>query len=135
MPRPVLAFPCGSKSITSTRLWTAARAVARLIAVVVLPTPPFWFATARIRWCRGSRGCSSAVSAAGALGGRSSMSGTKPLHSQYMAGRIGQTSQDLCLHYPTRRGRGQFIAHALPLEEETNGGFALEWQTPSQQLR
>jgi hypothetical protein len=46
MPRPVEALPCGSRSTRRTRLPAAARAVARLIAVVVLPTPPFWLATA-----------------------------------------------------------------------------------------
>src|SRR3569833_729149 len=49
MPRPVLALPCGSRSTISTRSPTAASAVPRLIAVVVLPTPPFWFASTRIR--------------------------------------------------------------------------------------
>ncbi len=38
---PVDALPCGSRSISSTRLPVAASAVARLIALVVLPTPPF----------------------------------------------------------------------------------------------
>ena len=46
MPRPVLALPCGSRSTISTRSPTAASAVPRLIAVVVLPTPPFWLASA-----------------------------------------------------------------------------------------
>src|ERR1044071_5402889 len=46
MPSPVLALPCGSRSIIRTRSPTAANAVARLIAVVVLPTPPFWLAIA-----------------------------------------------------------------------------------------
>ena len=46
MPSPVEALPCGSRSISSTRQPVAASAVARLIAVVVLPTPPFWLATA-----------------------------------------------------------------------------------------
>src|SRR5271167_3771347 len=49
MPSPVLALPCASRSMTRTRCPTAANAVARLIAVVVLPTPPFWLATATIR--------------------------------------------------------------------------------------
>ena len=35
--------------MTRTRWPAAANAVARLIAVVVLPTPPFWLATAMIR--------------------------------------------------------------------------------------
>ena len=45
----MLALPCGSKSITSTDLSIAAIAVARLTAVVVLPTPPFWLVTAITR--------------------------------------------------------------------------------------
>src|SRR5580700_7454324 len=45
IPSPVEALPCGSRSSSSTRSPTAARAVARLIAVVVLPTPPFWLET------------------------------------------------------------------------------------------
>src|SRR5476651_2437169 len=48
MPRPVEALPCGSRSINSTFSPTAASAVARLMAVVVLPTPPFWLAIAKI---------------------------------------------------------------------------------------
>src|SRR5437868_1134953 len=55
MPSPVEALPCGSRSTISTRSPTAASAVPRLIAVVVLPTPPFWLATARMRdACEGS---------------------------------------------------------------------------------
>ena len=49
MPRPVEALPCGSRSTISTRSPIAASAVPRLIAVVVLPTPPFWLASARMR--------------------------------------------------------------------------------------
>src|SRR5580700_10735038 len=48
-PSPVDALPCGSESSSSTRSPTADRAVLRLIAVVVLPTPPFWLAMARTR--------------------------------------------------------------------------------------
>ena len=40
-PSPVVAFPCGSKSITNISLSFSARPAARLIAVVVFPTPPF----------------------------------------------------------------------------------------------
>ena len=47
-PSPVEALPCGSRSIRRTRsVRSTARDVARLIAVVVLPTPPFWLAIAR----------------------------------------------------------------------------------------
>src|SRR5712691_13300654 len=49
MPSPVEALPCGSRSMMSTRSPIAASAVPRLIAVVVLPTPPFWLARARMR--------------------------------------------------------------------------------------
>src|SRR5215510_9824911 len=49
MPSPVEALPCGSMSRISTLSPMAASAVPRLIAVVVLPTPPFWLATAKTR--------------------------------------------------------------------------------------
>ena len=49
MPSPVEALPCGSRSMISTRSPIAASAVPRLIAVVVLPTPPFWLAMASTR--------------------------------------------------------------------------------------
>ena len=45
MPSPVEAFPCGSRSMHTTSAPRSASAAARLTAVVVLPTPPFWFAT------------------------------------------------------------------------------------------
>ena len=43
-PRPLVALACGSRSISRTRLRRSARQAARLTAVVVLPTPPFWLA-------------------------------------------------------------------------------------------
>ena len=45
-PKPLVAFDCGSQSMS--RLFTSAAAnyAAKLMAVVVLPTPPFWLATA-----------------------------------------------------------------------------------------
>ena len=48
-PSAVDAFPWGSSSMTRTRSPPEASAAARLTALVVLPTPPFWFATAMIR--------------------------------------------------------------------------------------
>ena len=44
MPLPMVALPCGSRSTSSTRRPSCARLAARLTAVVVLPTPPFWLA-------------------------------------------------------------------------------------------
>src|SRR5258707_655262 len=46
-PLPIVALPWGSRSISSTRQPAWASAAARLTLVVVLPTPPFWFTTAR----------------------------------------------------------------------------------------
>ena len=54
MPLPIVALPCGSRSMSRTRCPCAARLAARLTAVVVFPTPPFWFATQKIFaivWC------------------------------------------------------------------------------------
>lgn len=48
-PSPEEAFAWGSRSTINVRMSAAARDAARLIAVVVFPTPPFWFATAMIR--------------------------------------------------------------------------------------
>src|SRR5690242_3452048 len=54
MPSPVEALPCGSRSTMSTCSPMAASAVPRLIAVVVLPTPPFWLAIESTRGRTGS---------------------------------------------------------------------------------
>ena len=43
-PSPTESAPCGSMSTSRTRRSCSASAAPRLIAVVVLPTPPFWFA-------------------------------------------------------------------------------------------
>src|SRR4029079_14931217 len=48
-PRPVAALACGSMSIRSTRVPASATHAVMLIAVVVLPTPPFWLASAYTR--------------------------------------------------------------------------------------
>src|SRR5215475_140299 len=68
MSSAVDAFPCGSRSTTSTWMPCSARHAARLTAVVVLPTPPFWLAMVITRQdggCGHSRSVSpSAASAA-----------------------------------------------------------------------
>src|SRR5205807_8495930 len=51
--RAVEALPCGSRSTTRTRAPCRARLAARLTALVVLPTPPFWLAIVIIRHERG----------------------------------------------------------------------------------
>src|SRR5918992_2939665 len=45
-PSPTESAPCGSMSTRSTWRPCSARAAPRLMVVVVLPTPPFWFARA-----------------------------------------------------------------------------------------
>src|SRR5262249_33440975 len=47
--RATLAFACGSKSITRTLFSRSTKAPARLITVVVFPTPPLLFATVMMR--------------------------------------------------------------------------------------
>src|SRR5512147_2623376 len=46
LPRTSVDMPCGSKSMRRVRRFLRARLAERLMAVVVLPTPPFWLATA-----------------------------------------------------------------------------------------
>src|SRR5262245_47724004 len=40
----IVLLACGSRSMRRVRFFRSANAAARLIAVVVLPTPPFWLA-------------------------------------------------------------------------------------------
>src|SRR5437868_6791158 len=47
-PRPEVELAWGSRSTSIVGWPTSAKAAARLIAVVVLPTPPFWLTTAMI---------------------------------------------------------------------------------------
>src|SRR4030065_957634 len=48
-PIPDVAFAWGSRSTRRVRVSITAREAARLTAVVVFPTPPFWLATAMTR--------------------------------------------------------------------------------------
>src|SRR5690554_4662739 len=54
----MVALPCASRSTSSSFFGTPASAAARLTAVVVFPTPPFWLAMAMMRaiGLRGSGG-------------------------------------------------------------------------------
>src|SRR5271168_2907851 len=45
-PRPPVELACGSQSMRRVGRPSRAIAAARLMAVVVLPTPPFWLTTA-----------------------------------------------------------------------------------------
>src|SRR4029453_1317529 len=44
MPWLIVRFPCGSRSMTSTRKPCSLKATARFSVVVVFATPPFWLA-------------------------------------------------------------------------------------------
>src|SRR5512141_1655518 len=48
-PTPEEALACGSRSTRSVFFSMTEREAARLTAVVVFPTPPFWLATVRMR--------------------------------------------------------------------------------------
>src|SRR5258707_1290592 len=103
MPSPVEALPWGSISITKVGSPTAARAVPRLIAVVVLPTPPFWLATTRMR---GFLGCD--------------MTGAQLSHNHNSTRRVSLAWDLRELHVPTFMGFGQFMPHISPLQEQAN---------------
>src|SRR5258708_21995885 len=98
MPKPVDALPCGSRSISSTCSPTAARAVARLIAVVVLPTPPFWLAIAK---------------SCGVVGTDSEDDGIK----------VGHAVEGLEGNVPVLHGLGYLSLPAFPLVEKANSGI------------
>src|SRR3989304_1471819 len=58
-PAPDVAFAWGSRSTRRVAFSITAREAARLTAVVVFPTPPFWLATAMTwtkRFCSRGRG-------------------------------------------------------------------------------
>src|ERR1700722_3040960 len=58
-PQPMVALPWGSRSMSNTRRLVAVSEAARFTAVVVLPTPPFWFATAMTRFMGKGTSCRS----------------------------------------------------------------------------
>lgn len=47
-PSPSVAWACGSKSMSNVEWPARASPAARLTAVVVLPTPPFWLMRAMV---------------------------------------------------------------------------------------
>src|SRR3954470_763187 len=113
MPKPVLALPCGSRSITSTRSPEAASAVARLTAVVVLPTPPFWLAIATIRARRDAATGCSLLSFSGL-----SVTGPYPAQTQDDAARIGAARMVRGIELPFLRCGSQLLPGLLALWEE-----------------
>src|SRR5712672_3459601 len=98
MPKAVDALPCGSRSSKRTFSPTAAKAVARLMAVVVLPTPPFWLAIAKTL---------------GAELGNSEENGVT----------VGHAGKRLGLDVPVLHGLVQFDLPAFALVEKANSGI------------
>src|SRR5713226_8971081 len=109
MPKPVDALPWGSRSSSSTCSPTAARAVARLIAVVVLPTPPFWLAIAK---------------SCGAVGTDSKDDGVK----------VGHAVEGLEGDVPVLHGPRRPSGPGLPLADNANTALAPVPIGPREQL-
>src|SRR5690606_15840669 len=102
--RPVEALPCGSESISSTFSPTAANAVPRLMAVVVLPTPPFWLATTSTR------------------SGRSDFTGTTQApHAHDPTPGVAERGDHVRLVLPIAGGLLHVGHDVLPLEEQARG--------------
>src|SRR3974390_1914803 len=126
MPRPVDALPCGSRSTISTRSPIAASAVPRLIAVVVLPTPPFWLAMARTRTGIGSGLGStgnwriSPVESSMAHSSPLRMAGAAPERAPHHdpACRMSPAGDEIGLDVPIFSGFGQFRLYILALEQQ-----------------
>src|SRR5688572_7278270 len=106
-PSPKRTDPCGSMSTSSVRIPRRASAAARLIAVVVLPTPPFWLTTAIVPrtlcfWVRWY------VGAAGAQRGQRALRVTHPALHLRSRRRLGEKGVEM-------RDRAVTI---LPLQEK-----------------
>src|SRR3954447_22750314 len=118
MPSPVEALPCGSRSTISTFSPMAASAVPRLMAVVVLPTPPFWLARARTR---GLTAVSVMRAAPGEAKSPRKTNDYKALplrgapHANNSTARIGPAGYQIGLNSPRFRGLGQFSLYILSL--------------------
>src|SRR3984885_7924744 len=133
MPRPVEALPCGSRSTIRTSSPIAASAVPRLIAVVVLPTPPFWLATARTRGGLAVPRSGKAKGTILACSGTSVIAAYPNCVDNYKLGNcnremylgtprdhdlglgIRSTRHQTHLNLPTFSGFGQFAATSCPL--------------------
>src|SRR5690606_15348824 len=112
MPRPVEALPCGSRSTISTRSSIAASAVPRLMAVVVLPTPPFWLAIARTRGRCGEVKLFE-IMVNGPLTARNGL-----FHDHDPAAGIGDAWPHAAFDDPRFSGLGQFLINILSLKKK-----------------
>src|SRR5215469_2130524 len=97
--------------MTSTRCPAAASAVARLIAVVVLPTPPFWLASAMTRARRPSGTARGPASKLTRLTGYLLQAKNDPPP-------VGQARLDRRVHCPAFVRLGQFLLKSFAFEEQ-----------------
>src|SRR3954462_5057838 len=109
MPKAVEALPWGSKSSKRTFSPTAAKAVARLMAVVVFPTPPFWLAIAKI------------------FGG-------ELVDSEKDGVTVCYAGEGLGLNLPILHGLGKLALPAFPFVEKANSGIGLVRRGPRKEL-
>src|SRR5882672_9551518 len=100
--------------MTRMRCPAAASAVARLTAVVVLPTPPFWLATAMMRARpEASRAVSLAIAAS-----LTAIHPADPRQTQNDPPRVAATVVACDVHCPSASRRGQFLPCLFALWEE-----------------
>src|ERR1700730_5157272 len=97
--------------MTRMRWPAAANAVAKLIAVVVLPTPPFWLATATMRARRTATTARGNASAVAMLTGYLLQAKNDPP-------RIGTALAKPRCHCPVFASEGQFILDPFPFEKQ-----------------
>src|SRR3954454_25176623 len=141
MPKPVDALPCGSRSTMSTFSPIAARAVPRLMAVVVLPTPPFWLARARTR---GTTAVTAGVSVIGWLVGAANLwekysdykglllSGASNANNAPV--RVRDARDQVVLDIPRFRGLGQFGRYILSLRKQPDRTLFQQRRSVAEQL-
>src|SRR2546425_27187 len=92
MPTPLVEFACGSASTSNVFRSAVASDAARLTAVVVLPTPPFWLAIAI------TRGILQVIVylayIAGVLRGANIRTGTPAVKSEFHVKRRAEVSRE-----------------------------------------
>src|SRR5436305_1787579 len=113
--------------MTSTRCSASAKAVARLTAVVVLPTPPFWLAIAMMRARRPPATARDSPSPLGLTDDLLQLKDDPP--------RVGATGMPRRGHSPALARRGQFFLHLFAFKEQTERVAADQVDAPRPALQ
>ena len=135
-PWLMVRFPCGSRSIRRTRYPISLKATPRLRVVVVLATPPFWFASAITRVPVAARGAGRGTKVGAVTGGvktaasNSSSAGwsTGGSDSRPVTSTSGSTSRTGLWLRETERGRRR----TNPMAPRSPRSPALLQSSPSQ---